>query len=224
MSFRALPRLLLLGVLAACATGTRAPSTALRWVTDSAEYRAICTEVYRAALTQIRARAGEAARTRPLAVVLDLDETILDNSAFQRHLDVRGVDYDAHTWNDWQLAKEAEIGAVPGAVAFLDGVRALGVEAVFITNREAVLEAVTRRSLRRLGAVPADAPQPTILFRDGSSDKSARRAQVAADREVVAYIGDVVTDWPPTTSPDDDRIGTAFFCLPNPVYGFTAAR
>lgn len=217
--------MLLLGALAACATSTQAPSTALRWVTDSAEYRAVCTTIYRAALVQVRARAAEAKSTRPLAVVMDLDETVLDNSAFQQHLEARGQQYEQQTWNAWQLANEPQIGAVPGALMFLDGVRSAGVEVVFITNREAVLEQVTRRALRRLGAIAADAPS-TILFRDGSSDKSARRALVTAEREVIAWVGDVVGDLPLADGPaaDDERLGTACFCLPNPVYGFTAVR
>ncbi|HVW69773.1 MAG TPA: HAD family acid phosphatase, partial [Steroidobacteraceae bacterium] len=105
----------------------------LHWFRNSAERRALYTQIYAQAAGAVRALAqGHAANT--WAVILDVDETILDNSEYQARLAVTGAQYSAATWSAWVSDRRAV--ALPGAVAFLHTVRdELHGRVVLVTNR-----------------------------------------------------------------------------------------
>lgn len=234
--------IVLAGALAGCATaGKTAPpapsstpapapalSAALRWFRASAEYRASSLQTYAAATRRIdEVAAGRAERT--WAVVLDADETVLDNSQFQKELELSGRRYSEEAWQAWVRRREAKL--IPGARRFLERVRALGGVLAIVTNRaEAVCED-TRANFRGQ-SLPFD----VILCKPdrGSSDKNPRFEAVAggtADSElppleVLAYVGDNIRDFPGLDQPvrllPDEafaEFGTRFFVLPNPLYG-----
>ncbi len=228
---------LALAALAACApaaTAARAPAPEaaatlprdIHWFRSSAEYRASALQAYRLAAERTR-EAARGAAPGSWAVILDADETVLDNSQYQKER--AGVDsaFSAPSWDAW--VRRVEAGAVPGAVEFVRGVRAAGGRVAIVTNRDEPQCAATRENLRRVG-VEADA----VLCRvNGQSDKNPRFAAVQEGRaapglpplRVVLWVGDNVQDFPGLTQAarDDPRalepFGSRYVVLPNPMYG-----
>jgi 5'-nucleotidase (lipoprotein e(P4) family) len=200
---------------------------AIRWVRASAEHRALFLQVFDAASARVREVA--AGRERGTwAVILDADETILDNSEYQRRRAAQGLGFTTETWDAW--VREQKATALPGAGAFLRLVRELGGRIAIVTNRDDVVCAETRRNLEALGLV-----SDVVLCRvKGLSDKNPRFEAVqrgTADPglgplEVVAWIGDNIQDFPALTqelrSQGADAFsafGRSYFMLPNPMYG-----
>ena len=204
-----------------CATPQRAPfSTALDWVTRSSEYKAVCLQTYTSALEKVAVAAQK--ESGPWAIVMDLDETVLDNSGYQRDLETKGEAYSQESWEVWVLKKEAAL--VPGAKEFISKVRALPrARIIFISNRYARNTKPTRLNLEKLGV--AGANDIYMLRKEKADTKTIRQKEVLEGtgrmvkygaHRVVAWFGDAAHDMP-----DDPKLkwGTHKFMLPNPVYG-----
>jgi 5'-nucleotidase (lipoprotein e(P4) family) len=235
-------RLLLLAMapLAACGTPARpTPATApapaaapaplpapLRWMRRSAEYRALTRQTYAFAALRL----DELARGRPAgswAVILDADETVLDNSEYERRRASVDSGYSDASWASW--VRERAAGVIPGAAAFTVTVRRLGGRVVIVTNRADSLCADTRANLESAG-IPTDL---VLCMPAGESNKNPRFERVQQGSAapglpalaVVEWIGDNIQDFPHLTQ--DVRgdttalaeFGRRFFVLPNPVYG-----
>lgn len=231
------PVLLLLVALAVagCAplAATDAPTPAaleipleVRWARQSAEHDAAYLQTYRAAGRYLRA-VLDTLRAPDWAVVLDADETLLDNSLYQRERAERGLGYTPESWNEW-VRREAAL-ALPGAVAFTQLVGDLGGRVVVVTNRDDVVCEETRRNLAAVG-IEADG---VLCQVNGEDDKNPRFEAVASGRSpglpplrVVMWLGDNIQDFPGLTqdvrfsSPDAFReFGRQFWVFPNPMYG-----
>src|SRR5207248_1573238 len=115
----------------------------IKYVRDSAEYAALVRQVYRSA-GEVISR-GQSAASGAWAVVLDVDETTLDNSTYQLERAAYGLPFDADSWRAWVERRQAP--AVPGVIAFIDRIRAAGGHIAFITNRDATLAEATRANL-----------------------------------------------------------------------------
>ncbi|NBB80297.1 MAG: hypothetical protein GVY36_12785 [Verrucomicrobia bacterium] len=166
------------------------------------------------------------------AIIVDIDETVLDNSPYQARLIQTGDSFDPKTWAEW--CELAEADAVPGSLAFLQAADALGVTIFYITNRDAPSEAATRKNLKALG-FPLANDCDTVLLKgeqpDWNSDKIARRALVAEDYRILFIAGDDLNDFVPgfkTADPAQrkadvaqyaDHFGKEWVLLPNPQYG-----
>lgn len=203
-------------------------SDAVRWVRGSAEHRALFLQVYRAATAHVEA---EAAR-RPAggwAVVLDADETVIDNSLYQVERERVMQPFDPVSWRAWTARREAV--PLPGAATFLARVRELGGRIAIVTNRS-VSECPDTEAVFEAHALAFD----VMLCKPdaGPSDKNPRFAAVAAGTthaglpplEVVAFVGDNIQDFPSLGQAirlqGDDAFaafGVRFFALPNPMYG-----
>lgn len=210
-------------------------SKEIRWVRQSVEYAAVCKQTYFAAWRAVKSMAP--AQQGDWAVVLDIDETVLDNSQYQVELFERGESFSYATWNRWVERKES--AAVPGVKAFLDSVRAIGPHAhvAFITNRDAKLDPATEGNLKALGLWG----DGDVLMgrRERADTKEVRRQEVITGtgrceglgtRTIIALIGDQVGDF---FEPEDGLgfeelktqvlenpdFGVRFFALPNPMYG-----
>lgn len=238
---RTLPWLLLVGACApavATTPASDAPATVvaadtlrrlpndIHWFRNAVEYRALALQVYRAASERVTREAATLPRGG-WAVILDADETVLDNSEYQRRNALRGASYDTATWNPW--AREAAATAVPGAAEFTQLVQRLGGRVAIVTNRDDVICPPTVANLRALG-IPAD----VVLCRPrGVSDKNPRFRAVAEGTtgaglpplRVVAWVGDNIRDFPDLDQ-DASRqpaalapFGERYFMLPNPMYG-----
>jgi len=207
------------------------PSRAIRdgvhWVRSSAEYRASALQAWRAAAARLPALSGRRA-AGTWAVVLDADETLLDNTAYQLQLAEAGRGHDPQLWLAWCRRREA--GAVPGAAAFLAEVRRLGGRIAVVTNRSEQVCADTEANLEALGL-----PFDVVLCRPegGPGDKQPRWTSLEEGTaapglpplELVLWAGDNIADFPglSQTSRDEpgalDAIGDRYFVLPNPMYG-----
>lgn len=203
------------------------PPRDLHWVRTAAEYRALFIQTYRYATDRLYQEAA----ARPAggwAVILDGDETVLDNSEYQRRLFQRGERFDIDTWNAW--VREAAADSLPGAAAFIRSARELGGRVIMVTNREEVVCDATRDNLRRLG-MHFDA---VLCQQPGERGKNGRLQAVPAGTTsaglpplaVIMYIGDNIQDFPDATQDlrtappaQLDRIGRSWFILPNPMYG-----
>src|SRR5437868_13502961 len=120
----------------------------VKWVRSSAEYRAIAREVYVAAgesLTELTLPL----RARSWAVILDADETVLDNSEYQRRLAASHARFDAKSWTAW--VNERAAPAVPGALEFTKLVHTLGGRVAIVTNRSMAECDATRENLKGIG-------------------------------------------------------------------------
>ncbi len=222
------------------------------WMQTAAEYAALTTQVYAHATAQLPAlRApGSAALEQwgatpgalvslPTAVVLDIDETILDNSAFQARQVRDHREFAAAAWGRW--VEEAAAGPVAGAREFLRAAHAAGHRIFYLTNRACPLapepagadpcpqRTATMRNLVALGFPDADRVD-SYLFRNAerdwrTADKSSRRAAIARQYRIVALFGDDLRDFVERDVFAARRaelmplFGARWFVLPNPVYG-----
>jgi len=141
-------------LVTACATAAPTPPAAttlpndIRWAGSSAEYRAIFIQTYRLATERVRELA--AGRERGTwAVILDADETVLDNWEYQRRLAETGSRFATNTWNAW--VREIAADSLPGAAGFIRTVRELGGRVAIVTNRDNVVCDETRRNFEKLG-------------------------------------------------------------------------
>ena len=201
------------------------------WVQTSAEYEALCRQIYRNAAEQIVDALERSRFAKPPAVVLDLDETVIDNAGFQTFLHRRQAVYSSESWEAWvRRQSETEPRAVPGALGFLERIRGAGAAPVFISNRRESSRAYTLETLRKLGIEP----EPNeLLLRTDTPSKATRRRKVREEFVVVALVGDNLGDLSEefdTTGGDHARRleavrqahaewGAQWFVLPNPVYG-----
>jgi len=216
------------------------------WMQTSAEYDVLARQTFAAgerALERTLAGEGSAALEqedggagKPPAVVVDIDETMLDNAPFQLQLNLEGTDYCEHTWTAWVTAEKAR--AIPGAVAFAKAADARGVRVLYVTNRTHAVEDATIRNLRAVGFPVRDGDDVLTIGEAESpgaspwtSDKTARRAFVARTYRILLLVGDDLRDFvsvPRGTAPADrvalaqryaDRWGERWFLLPNAMYG-----
>ena len=209
---------------------------AILWTQSSAEYRAIAYQTF--ALARLRLdenlRIREArshGKTLPQrgAVIVDADETVLDNSRFQAELVLRGLPYDQQAWRAW--CQRAEAGAVPGAVDFLTYAARRGVRVFYITNRRQAEKVGTIANLQKLG-FPNVGDETVIVREEGASaSKESRRQKVASRYRVVLLVGDNLNDFADdfagksiaerAAQVDRERaqFGKRFIVVPNPMYG-----
>jgi 5'-nucleotidase (lipoprotein e(P4) family) len=212
------------------------------WIQTAAEYRATAWQAYEAAREVLVRAVADSAWTAaveqegasfaalPPAVIVDVDETVLDNAAFQARVILAGGSFDPEAWAAW--VEEAQAPPVPGAPEFLRLADSLGVTPFYVTNRDAPLEAATRRNLEAAG-MPVDPRVDTVLSRgeqeEWTSDKTSRREWVAERYRVVLLVGDDFNDFVPARLPRPerdllveryrDRWGEEWIILPNPNYG-----
>ncbi len=235
---------LALVLLTGCATVPSAPAptgapcnfglalvNASLWVQLAAEFDANALQTYNAARRAVDV-AVAAGGNRPLAVILDIDETSVDNTAFEGRMVRKGITYDKTDWQQW--VRESRAKAIPGATEFVAYAHARGVKAFFITNRDTVEEAATRKNLETLG-FPLDVAEDNVLTKGEreewkTSDKSGRREWVASRYRVAAVIGDDLNDFVDAHSASQQERdalvtrnapewGSRWFIIPNPMYG-----
>ncbi len=209
----------------AVAAGAAYP-TELRWFRTSAEYQALTLQTYRVAGERL-AVAAEGLAKGSWAVILDADETVLDNSEYQKRLGVAHAKYSDSSWAVW--VHEAIATAIPGAAEFTQRVRQLGGRVVIVTNRAESLCAITRTNLAAVH-IAADL---VLCQAPGESNKNPRFGRVQDGTavagvprlKVLEWIGDNIQDFPSLTQAARnqpvllEQFGVSYFALPNPMYG-----
>lgn len=209
------------------------------WMQTAAEYQVLAKTTYREAGEAIGAALADKTWTAateqtsdpsalPPAVILDLDETVLDNSPSQGRQVLDRVPYSDDLWGKW--VEKAEAGAIPGAKEFLESVRKQGIAVFFVTNRTLAEEEKTLKNLEQLG-IQATAEEILARGENGwtSSDKTDRRKRVSEKHRILLLIGDDLGDFILSKLTPEKRVeeaakhgdwwGTRWFLLPNPMYG-----
>lgn len=173
---------------------------------------------------------------RPLAVVFDIDETVLLNLGFEADTARRGGGYDQGRWTRWEETGADKVAAVPGAVDTIAAIRREGVTVIFNSNRSAVTAAQTMAALDGAGLGPVTLGDTLVLRgADDASGKDARRWKIAERYCIVAMAGDQLGDFSDLFNAPDTPVavrrnvtaetliaplwGAGWFMLPNPVYG-----
>ena len=214
---------------------------ALLWLRTSGEYEALCLQTFSTALAHVRnvVRSSSAGKdAKPPAVVMDLDETVLDTSGYSMHLLSNGLKHHEAHWLSWNREHLDEIGLVPGARQFIKDVESEGVYVVFISNRPDAGRDGTIQVLRKFDlATQAALRDPNgikLLLRANTSSKQSRRDKVNDKYTVIALLGDNLNDFsddfrePSVNSIDQRRAmvrkhaaewGSRWYVLPNPIYG-----
>jgi len=199
------------------------------WFQKSAEMRACYYQAYNLAKFTLKEHYEHYQGKKPTAVVLDIDETILDNSPFEVHLIKTGGSYSGKSWKKWTDQMAAK--ALPGALDFTLFAKKTGVEVIYISNRKSVEMSSTLKNLQALGFPNADSAFVLLKGPKESGDKTSRREQVSTNYEVLLYIGDNLTDYDQNfanrgnnlgfklVDEFKDDFGDKFIMLPNPMYG-----
>lgn len=197
------------------------------WQQRSGEYRALCWQAYNTAKLRLDLILANRAGNQKPAVVVDVDETVLDNSPYTVYNIMSGNPYAKNDWMAW--TKLAIADTVPGALGFLKYAASKGADVYYITNRYADETAWTVANLQKHGFPMADMDH--VMTRTDVSSKEARREKVMADHEIVMLAGDALTDFSTAfegTNLEDlqantdkykSEFGNRFIVLPNPLYG-----
>ena len=220
---------------------------AVAWTQTAIEHDLIYLQTYRDAESRLLATLhdrqwdalGKADRTTPIkglkpAVVLDIDETVLDNSPYQARVIKSGGEFNEADWAAW--CKEELARAMPGAVEFTQFAAKHGIAVIYISNRAKDLDQATLANLRKAG-LPVSGPEAflglgTVL--DGceqvGTEKGCRRQLIGQHYRVLMQFGDQIGDFVDVlanTAAGRRKavadylpwIGTRWFVLPNPTYG-----
>jgi len=202
-------------------------SEAANWSRSSAEHEAVFQQIYRLAAIRLEELTGDL-EPGTWAVSLDGDETVIDNSLYQKEISLVGEKYTKETWDAW--VRRLEAPALSGALEFLGLIHDRGGKIVIVTNRDEPYCELTREDFRRHG-IPFD----LMLCRiDGKSEKGPRWEAVRTGKaspelpplEIVMWLGDNINDFPGLDQqlrhapPEDFKaFGDRYFIFPNPMYG-----
>ena len=220
---------------------------AVAWTQTAIEHDLIFLQTYRDAQSRLLAALADPGwdalatsdRVTPLArlapaVVLDVDETVLDNSPYQAQVIKSGGEFNPAHWNQW--CKQERARALPGAVAFTQFAASHGIAVFYISNRDKGLDAATISNLRTVG-FPVSGTGALLglgTVRKGcaqtGTDKGCRRQLVSERYRVLMQFGDQIGDFIDVARNTQDGrreavadylpwIGTRWFVLPNPTYG-----
>ena len=137
---------------------------------------------------------GQDIQNKKPAIIVDVDETVLDNTAYEARMILDGTKYP-EGWISW--GKEAAAAEIPGAKDFLNYAASKGVTIFYITNRVAELKEATKKNLTKLG-IHWDQTKETILMRgenNWDSNKGPRRTLVGNEYRVLLMVGDNLGDF-----------------------------
>lgn len=200
------------------------------WMQHSAEYRAICLQTYKIAKSALAENIKAKQTDKPSAVVLDIDETVLDNSYYEAYMAAEGTSFSDSTWAIWTA--KADATEIPGAIDFLKYAQSLGVEIIFVSNRYPEELDATMANMKKLGFPEVPAENFLMKEKDASSCKKERREKVSEKYEIVMLVGDNLGDHSEIfderktkgdmleeTDEIIDLLGSRYIVLPNPTYG-----
>ena len=198
----------------------------IKWYQRSAERRALSLQAYALATATLEAKAPTLGA---FAVVMDIDETTLDNSTIQHERADLGLGFSQAAWTGWVNRKAAP--AIPGALAFTQRVHELGGKLIFVSNRLAATECPQTEVNLHAQGFAFDG----MLCKTTTSDKNPRFASITggtsgiaglAQMPIAMFVGDNIQDFPLLTQdvrkqPDAAfaSFGDAFWLIPNPMYG-----
>ncbi|QDJ13895.1 5'-nucleotidase, lipoprotein e(P4) family [Mergibacter septicus] len=200
---------------------------AVNWVQQSGEYQALTYQAFNIAKQQFKQ--AKVAKGKKIAVVADLDETLINNSAYAAWQVAKSQGFSPESWKKWVNAQEAI--AIPGAVDFANYVNSNGGTMFYVSNRKEDGEKVsTIENLKKLGFTGVN--NHTVLLKTDKSAKEARFAEIEKQGyQIVLFLGDNLNDFGNATyhknnaerrdfvKQNAELFGKKYIILPNPVYG-----
>jgi acid phosphatase len=168
---------------------------------------------------------------KPPAIIVDVDETVLDNSAHQARAILGGFSYPTG-WLEW--GNEASAPAVAGVKDFLNYADSKGVTIFYVTNRVSELRKATIENIIKLGLPFDESANPLMMKGENGwgSEKTSRRTLIAEKYRIILMAGDQITDFisleESSVSMDarlqlsskyEEMWGEKWFMITNPMYG-----
>ncbi|MCI0706347.1 MAG: 5'-nucleotidase, lipoprotein e(P4) family [Ignavibacteriae bacterium] len=196
------------------------------WFQTAAEARALYYQAFNLARLMLDKDLAEQPTDKKRAVIVDIDETVLDNSPYEGRAIKINKGYP-HDWDKWVDLAQAE--ALPGAVEFLQYAVSHGVDVFYVTNRKVRDKNATIENLKRKGFPQAD--EAHVVVRTTESSKESRRLKIAETHRIVLLMGDNLGDFAEVFDNKSvkgrndvvdslkSEFGKRFIVLPNPIYG-----
>ena len=205
------------------------------YMQKAGEYRALCYQAFNIARLRLDAdfqkknlkHLPKAERKMPRAIMVDIDETVLDNSPAQAYGIKHSKGFNLPDWYAWGDMRKAK--AIPGAVDFLNYAHSRGVKIFYVSNRDEVQKAATMDNLKKVGF--EDITDANVMLRQKESSKVARRDIIRKTYRIVMQVGDNLDDFSGTfekKSVEDrfaevdkarEHFGKDYIALPNAMYG-----
>lgn len=211
------------------------------WIQKAGEYRALAYQAFNLAHWQLDAdldkknvkKLPKAEQKKPRAIMVDIDETVLDNSPAQAYNIKNRLAFDLKRWYAWGEMRKAK--AIPGSVEFLNYANAKGVKIFYVSNRDEVQKQATMDNLKAVGFT--DITADNVLLRQlddkgkGVSSKEPRRQIILEKYRIVFFIGDnlddhsnvfeskSVADRFAEVDKAKELFGKRYILLPNAMYG-----
>ena len=192
----------------------------------AAEYRALCYQAFNVAKYQLDQNLRIMGLQKQQAIVLDIDETVLDNSPYEAKCILENVNYPDY-WDEWMNASSAK--AIPGVLDFLEYAESQSIEIYYITNRNEKYRDQTLKNLKMLGFPNAE--NKYLMLKTDESSKKDRRDLVSENNKIILLIGDNLNDFSEVfekksiserfelTDKNQQEFGKRFIVLPNAMYG-----
>ena len=200
---------------------------AVLWQQNAAEYKALTYQAYNLAKFQLDKILTKNEFTKPIAIVTDVDETVLDNSPYSGKQIELDENYSSLRWTEWVNKKKANV--IPGALSFFKYAKSKGVAVFYISNRSSKQTKETIENLKLKGFPFAD--EAHVILKSINNEKETRRNHVRQTHEIVLFLGDNLSDFSSifenrstiqrNKSVDSLKVffGRKFIVFPNPMYG-----
>ena len=196
------------------------------WYQNAAEVDALYQQGYNVATSRLKELLKQPT-DKPYSIVLDLDETVLDNSPYQVQNVKDGTAFNPKNWDAW--VKKAAAKAVPGAKEFLQYAHQNGVQIYYVSDRDASQVDATIKNLEKEG-IPVQGKDHLMFLEKGVKSKEGRRQKVQETTNLVMLLGDNLVDFADfsKTSAEErskkleelkNEFGEKFIIFPNPMYG-----
>ncbi|KGR72682.1 5'-nucleotidase, lipoprotein e(P4) family [Streptococcus phocae subsp. salmonis] len=196
------------------------------WYQQSEEAKALYLQGYQVARQRLDTILGQESE-KPYSIVLDIDETVLDNSPYQAKNIKEGTSFTPDSWDVWVQKKSAK--PVAGAKEFLTYANEKGVQIYYVSDRTTKQVDPTMENLEKEG-LPVQGKDHFLFYEEGMKSKESRRQKVLETTNLVMLFGDNLVDFAEfsKTSRDDRKalleelhkeFGNKFIIFPNPMYG-----
>lgn len=224
---------LLVGLVAISCNSKQEPTQdqllhATLWYQQSAEFRALSYQAFNVAKMRVDMDLMMNKGAGKKAIVVDVDETIVDNSPYQASVILNNKPFSGESWKAWVDMAQAK--ALPGSVEFLNYAHSKGFTVFYISNRKQ--EGELEPTLKNLKALGFPVVKENMIFKTTTSSKIARRQMVTDQGYRIALLmGDAMGDFKEgykkknnadqmaQADADKERFGADFIVLPNPMYG-----
>lgn len=204
-----------------------ADTQSILWQQTAAEKAALCYQAFNIASMKLD-MLQDSDDPAISAIIMDLDETVLDNSPYNGQLTLKNQSYSTDTWNGWVVKEDALL--VPGALEFIQKAERVGIKIFYISNRSEEVMIPTMNNMKKVGI---EVSEDQMFLKQNTSNKIKRRQDVEKDYNIIMLIGDNLADFHSMFEAEENNIqirkeivddlksqfGNKFIVLPNVMYG-----